>query len=233
MLVRGAGPALSNFGISNFLPDPTLSLFTGGGTTAFATDAGWANDPTLTAAFTATGAFAYAANSLDSALLRSLPAGSYTAQVSGTTGDSGVALAEIYDDDGTAATARLVNLSARANVGSGINIAAAGFVISGTTSETVLIRGVGPTLSSFGLSGVLSATSLTLYASGQTALQTNTDWALTAGLPAVFLQVAAFPLSSAGDAALIATLPPGSYTAQLSGVGSATGVALVEIYEVR
>jgi len=233
MLVRGVGPALANFGIGNFLPDPTLSLFAGTATTAFAANAGWANSPALAAAFTATGAFGFAANSLDAALLRSLAAGSYTAQVNGTSGDTGVALAEIYDDDGSTATARLVNLSARANVGSGVNIAAAGFVISGTTSETVLIRGVGPSLGSFGLSGVLSAASLTLFNSGQTALQSNTDWALTTGLSAVFLQVGAFALSSSSDAALIVTLAPGSYTAQLSGVGTATGVALVEIYEVR
>jgi outer membrane protein assembly factor BamB/subtilisin family serine protease len=234
MLVRGVGPALGAFGIGNFLPDPTLNLFSAGSSApAFATNAGWANDPALAAAFTATGAFAFAANSLDSALLRSLPSGGYSAQVSGTSGDAGVALAEIYDDDPSTSAARLINLSARANVGTGADIATAGFVITGTTSETVLIRGVGPTLSSFGLSGVLSAASLTLYTSGQTALQTNADWALNSGLSAVFLQVGAFALSSSGDAALIATLPPGQYTAQLSGVGSATGVALVEIWEVR
>jgi len=234
MLLRGVGPALSNFGVSGFLPDPTLSLFSqASGSTLLATDTGWADNAALSTAFTATGAFAFTAGSLDSAMLRSLPAGSYSAQVNGSSGDTGIALAEIYDDDGGTAAGRLINLSARANVGTGANAATAGFVISGTTSETILVRGVGPTLSALGVSGVLSAASLTLYNANQTVLQTNSDWATTTGLSAVFLQLGAFALTSASDAALIATVPPGSYTAQLSGVGSATGVALIEIWEVR
>jgi len=229
MLVRGIGPTLASFGISGALSTPQLSLINGAGVT-LATNLAWGNAPALVTAFIQTGAFSLPASSLDTALLMSLPAGNYTAQINGGSGD---ALAEIYDDDNGTSPGRLVNLSARANVGTGANVVSAGFVINGSTSETILIRGVGPSLSSFGLTGTLATPSLTLYNPAQTALQANSGWGNNATLSAIFTQVNAFALSSAADAALVVTLPPGAYTAQLSGVGSTTGVALVEIYEVR
>jgi outer membrane protein assembly factor BamB/subtilisin family serine protease len=230
MLVRGIGPALAGFGVTGALTAPQLSLFAAGNSTAIASNGGWSNDAALAAAFAATGAFALPANSADAAVLKSLPAGNYSVQIAG---GSGVALAEIYDGDNGGTPGRLVNLSARANVGTGANAASAGFVISGTTSETILIRGIGPSLSQFGLTGVLAAPTVTLFNPSQTALQTNAGWGNSPALSAIFASVSAFAPTSAADAALVVTLPPGAYSAQLSGVGSTTGVALVEIYEVR
>jgi hypothetical protein len=157
--------------------------------------------------------------------------GSYTVQISGVTG-TGIALAELYDT-APAIGARLANVSARAQVGTGGGILIAGFAISGNVPKQVLIRGVGPALAGFGVAGTLTDPRLDLYR-GTTVVQSNDNWGGGTALTAAFSRTGAFALSNAAsrDAALLVTLAPGSYTAQVSGVNSTTGVALVEVYEV-
>ena len=238
ILVRGIGPALANYAVANFLPDPQLTLFNAT-SVALAANTGWGTTPggsaALTAAFSQTGAFALPANSADSALLLPIPAGAYSAQVGSLSGATGIALAEIYDADTGAPAAHLTNVSARANTGAGSQLLTAGFTIAGTTSETVLIRAIGPTLgSAYGVAGALALPTLSVFAAGATtASATNTVWGGTAALKAAFAQVGAFSLASnSNDSALILTLPPGAYTAQVGGVGGTTGVALVEVYDL-
>jgi hypothetical protein len=131
-----------------------------------------------------------------------------------------------------------VNIATRAQVGTGGNILIPGFVIGGSTAETVLIRADGPSLTAFGVSGALAAPSLILTAQSTGAtLAANTGWGTNpypGQIASVAGQVGAFALSSgSADSAVLVTLPPGAYTVQTSGVGSTTGVALAEIYEVR
>jgi len=188
----------------------------------------------LTAAFQQAGAFPLPANSLDAAITASLAAGSYTAQVGGANGSSGVALLEVYDrDPGAAPGSRLVNLSARGMAGSGANVLIAGFVINGTTSEKLLIRAVGPSLPSFPPGGALADPQLKIYDTNGNVVGANDDWGGSAALGAAFTSVGAFPLPAGSkDAAVLVTLGPGIYTVQVSGVNSTTGVAMVEVYEV-
>jgi hypothetical protein len=142
-----------------------------------------------------------------------------------------VALAEIYDADLTGAS-RLVNVSGRLQIGTGDNVGIAGLVIAGDTLETVLIRAVGPSLASHGVTGVLLAPQITLY-HDHNVLATNTGWADSASIAAVGAQVGAFALATGSqDAALVAQLAPGAYTVVVSGQSDSTGVALIEIYEV-
>jgi hypothetical protein len=236
VLIRGDGPALANFGVTGALANPQLGIFnavgaplaanTGWGTTAGGTAA-------LSAAFTQTGAFPFPVNSADSALIYPLPQGAATAQISGVGGTTGIALAEVYDMDSASASARLINLSTRAFAGTGANALVAGFVISGSTSETVLVRGIGPALAGFGFSGTLATPTLTLYNASGTPIATNTGWGGSAALVSAFGAANAFSLAAgSADCALIATLPAGTYTAQVSGVNGSTGTALVEIYEL-
>jgi hypothetical protein len=166
--------------------------------------------------------------------------------VTSQTSNSGVALAEVYDADSGAPTNRLVNLSARAFVGSGANVLIGGFFITGTTPQTVIIRGDGPALAGFGLAGALQAATITL-SNGSGTVATDTGWrnAPTAGsaaggiviqplTAALSAKVGAFALAAgSGDSAIVVTLPPGAYTAQVAGMNGSTGVALVEIYELR
>jgi len=232
ILLRGVGPTLGQFGVSQPLAQPNLALMNSAGTMV-ASDSTWGGGAALTQAFAQVGAFALPANSADSALLRPSSAGAYTAQLSGLSNTTGVGLAEIYDADTAAPTARLINISARASVGTGSNILIAGFVISGNTPEKVVIRGVGPTLGVFGVTGSLATPQLVLYDSGNNALQVNSTWGGGTALAQAFAQVGAFALpSSSADAAILVTLPPGAYTAELSGVNGATGVGLAEVYEL-
>ena len=239
LLVRGVGPTLAAFGVGDALADPKLQIYSG--TTLLQENDDWAGEAAVAALTPQVGAFALAsAASKDAALIATRAAGSYTAQFSGP-GAAGTVLAELYDATPaaayTATTPRLINVSARTQVGTGGNILIAGFVIGGTSAKTVMIRAIGPTLGVFGVAGALNDPKLELYASGSSAaISTNDNWGAAANAAQVAnaaAGVGAFALAlESRDAVLLASLPPGSYTAQVSGVNNATGSALVEIYEV-
>jgi len=232
LLIRGVGPCLSQFQICGPLATPQLDLFDCH-STQVACDTSWGGGAALANAFAQAYAFPLPSGSADSAMLQSLTAGASTAQVSGLGGTTGVALAEVYELDSCSAAARLINLSSRTFVGTGSNAPVAGFVVSGQTSETVLIRAVGPGLGNYGVTGVLATPQLTLYDATGRIVASNTGWANSAALASVFSRVYAFPLSpDSADCALVATLTPGSYTAQVTGLNATTGVALMELYDV-
>ncbi|HZZ59187.1 MAG TPA: hypothetical protein VFE31_15255, partial [Opitutaceae bacterium] len=188
----------------------------------------------LASVFSQVGAFALTRGSADAALLENLAPGQYSIHVEGADGETGVALAELYDADQGTVTSRLINISASATVGTGANVLIAGFVISGTTSETVLLRGVGPTLASLGVSNVLQQPVLTLFDKNSNPLTSNTGWANSSLIAAASSAVYAFALEpNSADSALLVTLAPGLYSIGVSGANSTSGEALVEVYEVR
>lgn len=238
VLVRAAGPSLAAFGVSDALPAARLEIFRG--STSLAVGQDWSTAPNATAiaqAATRVGAFALPAGSRDAALLLALEPGAYSAVVTGPGGASGVALVEVYDaaETGASRMLRLANLSTLAPTGAGEGALAAGFVVSGAVPKRVLIRGAGPALAAFGVGTPLSRPDLSLY-SGATLLTRNSNWSTTPDAPAIArtaTQVGAFafPANSA-DAAILINLAPGAYSAEVSGVGGATGTALVEIYEL-
>jgi len=235
VVLRGVGPTLgaAPFNVSGALALPQLTLVDTGTGSTVATGTAWGGSPALSADFAQVGAFALPTGSADAAVEEPLSAGSYTSEIAGIGSTTGVALAEIYDADPGSAATSLVNLSARASVGTGADILIAGFVIQGTQPARVLLRGVGPTLGAapFNVPGALAQPQISLFDSTGTAIQTNAGWGGDPALAAAFSQVGAFALpSGSADAAMIATLPAGSYTLQLSGAGAATGVALAEIY---
>jgi hypothetical protein len=192
----------------------------------------WGGDAALSAVFTRTGAFVLPATSKDAAMLTPLAGGSYTAYVTAAAG-TGVALLEAYDADIGTPVSRVVSISARSMAGQGDNTLIVGFAISGTANKTLLIRGVGPTLTQYGVSGVLTDPQLKLFNSAGVQIGQNDDWGGGAALANAFTATYAFALPAASkDAAMLVTLPPGVYTAQVSGVGNTTGIALLEVYEV-
>ncbi|HXQ79925.1 MAG TPA: immunoglobulin domain-containing protein [Opitutaceae bacterium] len=236
LLVRASGPALVPFGVAGTLADPQLQIYSG--STALFTNNGWAGDAQIASTASSVGAFPWTSpTSHDAALLETLPAGAYTAQIAGQSGDTGVALAELYDATpaGTyrPTSPRIVNIAARVQVGTGGNILIAGFVIGGSTSRTVLIRSSGPALVAFGVPGTLADPKLQLF-SGSTVIESNSAWEGNAQISSTAAAVGAFPWASStsNDSAILVTLPPGAYTAQVSGASGDTGVALVEVYEV-
>jgi sugar lactone lactonase YvrE len=238
-LFRGIGPGLTPFGVAPVLVDPALTVSSGANSAVGFND-DWGGTRALADAFASVGAFALAPASRDAALIAPLTDGAYTVGVSGKDDIRGLALAEIYALPAGAAASRgpqIVNLSARTQVGTGGDVLIAGFAVAGSTSKTLLIRGVGPTLAAFGVPGALADPLLQIF-SGATLIARSDNWSVGAdadmGVIAaeVARRVGAFGLETSRDAALVVTLAPGAYTAQVSGVGTATGVALVEIYEV-
>ena len=199
-----------------------------------ATNDNWGGTPALMLAFQQTGAFALPASSLDSALIAPLQPGLYTAQVQGANSGTGVVLLEAYDDD-TASnpTAHFSNVSARGVAGSGSNVLTIGFAITGTTSKTILIRGAGPTLANYFVSGVLAHPQITVFDSKQNVMGTDAVWGGSAALSAAFNSVLAFPFATnSQDSALLLTLNPGAYSVQLTSSDGSSGVGLLEVYEM-
>jgi hypothetical protein len=231
---------LGVFGVDGALADPVIQFFSGASLLLENDD--WAGDTQVLSVTPQVGAFNLAANtSKDAAFVTSNGGGSYTAQVSGAGSTPGIVLAEIYDATPgsafTASTPRLVNVSARTQVGRGGDVLIAGFAIGGTSSKTVMVRAIGPTLGVFGVPGTLVDPKLDLFPSGSdVAISANDNWGAAtnaAQVAAAAQSVGAFPLAlESRDAVLLVTLPPGSYTAQISGVNNGIGAALVEIYEI-
>jgi hypothetical protein len=141
----------------------------------------------------------------------------------------GNVLVEAYDA-GSGSFPRLTNVSARSVAGSGGDAMIAGFTILGTEPKRVLLRAVGPTLSAFGVTGVLADPKVNVYA-GPNRIADNDNW--PASLASTFSAVGAFALPvGSRDAAVELTLAPGGYTVHVSPATGAAGEVLIEIYEV-
>ena len=223
VLVRAAGPALAAFGLSSAMSDPRLELYNGP-TQILANDS-W--PATLADTFASVGAFGFPAGSSDAAFVQGID-GARSIWALGT--GAGVVLVEAYDT-GTGNTPRLVNVSARNQVGTGDNILIAGFNIAGTGTKRLLIRAVGPTLAAFGVTGLLVDPKLEVYDSAGVKVTENDTW--DPALAVTFSAVGAFSLNAGSrDAALLTTLAAGGYTVWVRGSDGGTGEALVEIYEV-
>jgi hypothetical protein len=235
LLARAAGPALGQLGVGGFLADPRIGLFAG--STAIGSNDNWgtaANAAQVSATASQLGGFAFAAGSADAAMLSNFDSGGYSAQVMGPAGVSGLVLVELYDANPTIA-ARLINVSASAQVGTDGAVLIAGFIVTGNAKKTLLIRAIGPTLGALGVGGVLADPKLDLFGAGNALIATNDNWGGDATQSATFSAVGAFALANPNskDAVLLVTLDPGNYSAQVSGVGGSTGLALIEIYEVK
>lgn len=242
LLIRAVGPTLTGFGVSGALVDPSLTLKRYNAATQAYVDVtandNWgtaANAVTLAETTTAVGGFPLAPGAADAAMLVDLAPGQYTAVTGAANNGTGVALVELYDAD-TGPGTRLANIATRAFVSTGDNIMAAGFVIAGSGTKTLLIRAVGPTLGGFGVSGALLDPQLTIFR-GTDAILSNDDWGVSsssATSASVAAQVGAFALPTGSkDAGFVVTLPAGGYTVHVTGVGGTSGVALVEVYDVQ
>jgi probable HAF family extracellular repeat protein len=235
VLLRGVGPALSNFGVASPLSDPKIAVFRDNSIMASNDD--WGNAymmPSIVAAEMFGGAYPLTDNSKDAALVTEFQPGNYTFHVSATNSERGIALAEIYETE--AGPSFLHGLSGRANVGVGDEVTIAGFAIVGTAPRRILVRVLGPSLSSQGVQGVLADPAMTVF-SGSTPIARNDDWgtsgnAIAAALAATKVGLPTLPTGSK-DAALFLLLQPGVYTVVVTGIGDATGVGLIEIYDIE
>jgi len=231
VLLRASGPALSQFGITNMLPDPVLELRGTAGLIRENDD--WDASPgdkaMIEAAAAEAGAFAWPVGMKDAAIIAQLAPTSYTAVMGGKTDATGVGLVEIHAMD-PGQGPRLVNLSTRSLVRNGEAVQIAGIVLAGTGPRTVLLRASGPALAALNVAGTLSDPRIEVR-DAHYVMASNDDW--SPGLAQVFDETGAFAWQTGSkDAAVVLTLNPGSYTAIVSGHGEDEGVALVEVYEV-
>jgi hypothetical protein len=162
-----------------------------------------------------------------------LSPGSYTAVVRGysdssTPAATGIALFELYDLHTTGG--RAGNVSTRGQVGAGGGVLIGGFIIGGNQSKQVIIRAIGPSLTSAGVANPISDPSLELHDGNGTTLQSNNDW--QQGPDATTISSKGFAPSDSRESALLATLNPGNYTAVVQSMNGATGVGLVEVYDL-
>jgi hypothetical protein len=240
MLVRAVGPGLAAFGLPGTMENPKLTVFRGSAELTANDDWSAAN---IGSAFTATGAFAITPGSKDAALVVDLPASptgeSYSVQVTNASGTGGIVLVEVYDADilrGTS-TSLLVNVSVRGQTAPGDDVLTLGLVIGGQGPRTLLVRGIGPKLAAFGVTGTVPDPRIQIVDSQSRIILANDDWSsadFVSELALATSYVGAFALDETSkDAATLSLVEPGAYTIQVSGTTAApTGEALVEVYEV-
>ena len=244
VLIRAVGPSLAELvpqGVSGLLQAPVLSLFDSAGT-LIQSNQGWGTGNATAAIMSTAGAFPLVSGSTDSALVATLPAGAYTAQVSGAGATTGLALLEIYEIGATPTTARLINLSTRGQVGTSGNIMIPGFAIGpGSSNKTLLVRAAGPALATLGVPDTLLDPTMSVVDAAGSTVASNDNWGTPVGatahdeaaLSAAFTKSGAFQFGSGSlDSALMGTFAPGNYTVLVSGNQNSTGVAIVEVYDL-
>jgi len=219
VIIRGLGPTLSSFGVSDALQDPTLELHNSTSMMSF-------NDDWPSAATAAQVPMNYRpANIRESAFMTTLPPGAYTTVLSGKNGTTGNGLLEVYST-----LSGLSNVSTRGFVGTGDHVLIGGFMSSGGNgSLQVIIRALGPTLTQFGVNGALADPTLALVNSNGSVIASNDNWKNT---QREVIQITGFAPPNDLESAIFATLPNGNYTAILAGKNGETGVGLLDVYKV-
>ncbi|MFL6538929.1 MAG: hypothetical protein ACJ8JD_12205, partial [Chthoniobacterales bacterium] len=223
VIVRAIGPSLKAYGVTGSLADPALELYAADGRVISSSD-NW-NEHRLDVL----GSNMWPADEHESAIVATLEPGAYTAILRGVNETTGVALVEFFDLDPSSGS-RITNLSTRGKVETGDNVMIGGFIIAGDQPTKVIVRAVGPSLTQYGVAGALDDSTLDLFDGSGAKVASNDDWASDQGGEIV---ACGHQPSDPREAAIVRTLPPGSYTAIVRGKNNSTGVALVEIYNLE
>lgn len=225
ILLRGMGPSLAINGtpVANTLANPTLALYQDG--TLIMSNSDWqdSQQTEIEAAGLAPG------DDLESAILTTLDPGSYTVVLQGQDSGTGIGLVEAYDLDSAAASS-LANISARGFVQTGDDVLIAGFIVGNGGSDTVVVRAIGPSLAESGVSNPLADPMLDLYDANGVIVRSDDDWRES---QESLIQSTGLAPSNDAESAIVRSLASGSYTAIVRGKDGGTGVALVEVYNLR
>ena len=124
----------------------------------------------------------------------------------------------------------LANISTRMRVESGDNVLIAGFIVQGSGNKRLIVRGIGPSLGAFGVGDALQDPTLELHDSAGGLIASNDNWPDNAN--AAEIVSSGLAPTNVKESALLATIPPGVYTAVLRGKNNTTGVGLVEVYDL-
>jgi arylsulfate sulfotransferase len=225
MVLRALGPSLSGFGLSDVLRDPVLSVYDSSGN-LIGTNDNWQSDVNH---LTVEANGLAPSNLLESAIVMTLAPGAYTAIVTGTHATSGVGLVELYDIS-PLSNSKLGNTSTRGSVGTGDNVLIGGFIVGDVDSASVVVRVLGPTLATYGVSGVLSDPTLTIHDSTGSVIASNDNW--QTNVNEIDIRRNGLAPANPSESALMLHLPAGAYTAVVRGADGAIGNALVEVYHL-
>jgi hypothetical protein len=226
--IRGIGPSLTAFGVNDALADPTIELRESDGSVIFEND-NWQDSPQA-AQLVSLGLAP--THPKESGLVIALQPGNYTAILAGKNQGTGVGVGEVFDTS-SGLNSQLANISTRGFVLTGENVMIGGFILGGSSNNTrVVLRGIGPSLAQFGLSPVLADPVLELHTSNGATLVSNDDWQ-DDPVSAAQLTAANLAPSDPKESGIFTSLPPGQFTAILVGKNGGTGIALVELYNLR
>ena len=228
VIIRAIAPSLgggNGLPIQGILADPMLDVHNGAGDIIFSND-DWVSSPQKQAIIDST---IPPAHEKEAAIVMTLPPGNYTAVVTGKSAAAGIAVVELYDLD-PSSSSQLVNVSSRGRVESNENAMIAGVIVGGTLPTKVVVRALGPSMRVAGepVPDALQDMVLELRSSNGDLLVDSAQ-----------LRQSAEAIAETGltpphekEAALVAPLMPGNYTAIVRALGS-QGVALVEVYNLN
>lgn len=221
IVIRALGPSLVDFGVRRPLADPVLELYDSTGAQIGQND-NWTSLPPGTIP-----AELEPSNTAESVIAAALPPGSYTAVLRGVDNSSGNALCELYNLVPGDSDVR--NISTRGLVGTDDDVMIGGLIVGGSESSEVLIRALGPSLNAFGVKGALQDPVLELHNGDGSLIFKNDNWRADQEQQIVDSGI---PPTNEKESAILASLPPGNYTAVVRGAANSTGVALVEVYKM-
>jgi hypothetical protein len=228
VLLRAIAPSLkaNQQDVPGRLDDPTLELFDGDGKSVTFND-DWKDAPDR-AEIEASG-FA-PSDDRESVITLTLNPGAYSAILRGKDNKVGIAVVEVYDRT-SGGTTRLANISSRGLCETGDNVLIGGFIVGAQTGDTrVLVRAIGPSLKP-GIANALSDPTIALHNENGDILKSNDDWKQSADRTEI--EDTGIAPKADAESAVIATIPPGHYTAIVEGKNNSSGVALVEVYNVK
>jgi hypothetical protein len=237
IIVRAIGPSLAAFGITDALPNPTLEIHDANNNNAIVatnddwkvTQVGGIITANQSAEISASG-FA-PGNDLESAIIANLPPGSYTAVVRGVGNTIGTGVVDAYDLS-TTSSASLVNVATRGLIQPGDGLMIGGFITENGLVKA-LVRAIGPSLAAFGITNALADPTLQLRDGNGNLVVENDDWKIRSsdgGSQQAQIEATGLQPSDDREAAVVTTLPPGQYTAQVRGKPETTGTGVVQVY---
>jgi uncharacterized repeat protein (TIGR01451 family) len=227
VFLRGIGPSLARFGLSDLLLDPVLELRGDSGALILRND-NWKDDQRSQIE----GTPFQPNDDRESVIVATLPPRAYTAILTGKNNTSGLGLVEVYDGS-TASDSELANISTRGFVQTQDKVMIGGFTLGKNNSNAqIAARALGPSLIRYGLSNVLADPTLQLFDANGTVLVANDNWQ-DDPVSAAKLTANGLALSDPKESGIFATLPPGQFTAILAGKNGGTGIGLVELYNVK
>lgn len=222
VILRGIGPSLTNFGVTDALEDPTLELRDASGALIASND-NWKESQQ--AEIETTGLAP--AHDLESALVRTLDPGAYTVILQGRMNADGVGLVEVYDLT-QAGNSQLANLSTRGFVDTGDRVMIGGIILGQAAPSRLVVRAIGPSVS--GVSGALMDPQLEIYDRNGNLMASNNDW--QDGPQRQEIQDTTLAPNDPRESAIFGTFASGSYTAILRGANNSTGIGLIEVYKL-